>query len=72
MRKSLVKCIIEAVEKGKLKEPFSEEDVMKACPGYAKPTYRSSLVHHRKGNPINQPEYFEINEKGKFTLIKKK
>lgn len=72
MRKSLVECIIEAVEIGKLKEPFDAEDVMKVCPGFAKPTYKSTLVHHRKGNPIKQTEYFERNESEKYKLIKKK
>lgn len=61
-----------AVEKGELKEPFDDEDVMKVCPGFAKPTYRSTLVHHRKGNPIKLPEIFERNDSGKYTLIKRK
>ncbi len=72
MKESLVSCIIAAVEKGKLKEPFNAEDVKGVCPGFAGETYKNTLVHHRKGNPIKQPEYFERNDSGKYTLIKKK
>jgi len=72
MRKSLVECIIEAVEVGKLKEPFDSEDVMKVCPGFAKSTYKSTLVHHRKGNPIKLTELFERNDSGKYTIMKTK
>jgi hypothetical protein len=71
MRKNLVSCIIGAVEKGKLKEPFDAEDVKKVCPGFALPTYKSTLVHHRKGNPIKQSEHFERNDAGKYTLVRK-
>src|ERR1700690_1156424 len=71
MKESLVSCIIAAVEKGKLKEPFDAKDVEKVCPGFAEETYKNTLVHHRKGNPINQPEYFNcVNDSGKYTVIK--
>ena len=70
MNEDLPSCIIEAVKEGKIKEPFDEEDVKKACPGFAEETYRNVLVHHRIGNPINQPEYFKRLESGKYCLLK--
>ena len=72
MKKTLLSCVREAVEKGVLKEPFTAENVKEACPGFADKTYKSFLVHHRKGNPINLPEYFERNAEGKFSLIKER
>jgi len=72
MKDSLLSCILAALEKGKLKEPFDAEDIKRICPGFAEQTYKNTLVHHRKGNPINQHEYFERNDSGKYTLIKKK
>lgn len=71
-KESLLTCVFEALEKGKLKEPFDAEDIKKSCPGFAEETYKNTLVHHRKGNPINQPEYFERLDSGKYCLIKKK
>jgi hypothetical protein len=71
-KESLLTCIFKALEKGNLKQPFDGDDIKKICPGFAEPTYKSTLVHHRKGNPINQPEYFERLDSGKYSLIKKK
>jgi len=56
--KTLLERIREALENGRLKEPFTWEDIKRACPGCADKTYKVFLVHHRKGNPIEYPEYF--------------
>ncbi|MGA3110454.1 MAG: hypothetical protein ABSE15_00295 [Candidatus Bathyarchaeia archaeon] len=71
-KESLVSCVFAALEKGELREPFDAKDIEKICPGFAEQTYKNTLVHHRKGNPINQPEYFERLDSGKYCLIKKK
>ena len=72
LKETLITYIKKAVEKGTLKEPFTTKDVKKVCPGFADVTYNLFLVHHRKGNPINQLEYFNRNADGKYLLIKEK
>jgi hypothetical protein len=72
LKKTLLSCIKEAVEKGILKEPFDAENLKEVCSGFADKTYRLFLVHHRRGNPINQPEFFERNAAGKYSYIKEK
>ena len=72
MKKNLQSCVKEAIEKKILKEPFDAKDLMEACPGFAEKYYGLFLVHHRKGNPINLPEFFERDDSGKYSLIKRK
>jgi len=68
---SLIERILEAISKGTLKQPFTWQDLKRACPGYADKTYRLILVHHRKGNPIGYPEYFKRIDQEHFGLVRK-
>ncbi|SLM46797.1 protein of unknown function [Nitrospira japonica] len=49
--KRLASEIYDAVKLGKLLEPFTAQDVKKACPGWAVATYGTFLPKHRVGNP---------------------
>jgi hypothetical protein len=62
--------ILEAVNKGRLKEPFSNDDFERECSGFAKGTYPVFLHKHRIGNPGGNSELFELVAKGKFKLIR--
>jgi len=62
--------IINAVEKGKLKEPFSKEDFKNVCPGFCQGTYSAFLYKHRLGNRGGNSELFELVEINRFKLIK--
>ena len=64
------RTIIEAVEKGILKEPFSSNDIIKACPNLVKSTCRTFPRKHRKGNPGMNSELFVMVSKGLFKLIR--
>jgi hypothetical protein len=44
-------AIINAIEKGRLKEPFTKDDFRRACPGFGEGTYNAFLHKHRAGNP---------------------
>jgi len=54
------RAIVEAVKKGKLKEPFTSYDLMKACPELNPITCKVFLPKHRKGNPGNNSELFDV------------
>ena len=62
-------AIVEAVKKEKLKEPFTQDDFRRACPGLGEGTYQAFLYKHRKGNPGGQSELFDHVEPGKFRLL---
>ena len=67
---ALYRDIVNAVRSGKLKEPFSANDVKNACPGYSPNTYHTFLPKHRKGNPGGNSELFERIEPGKYKLLR--
>jgi hypothetical protein len=62
--------IIQAVEKGQLKEPFSQKDFYLVCQGLGEGTYKAFLYAHRKNNPGGQSELFELVGPGKFRLLR--
>ena len=62
--------IIQAVKRGQFKEPFSQEDFRRTCPGLGEGTYQAFLYKHRKDNPGGQSELFEIVSTGKFRLLR--
>lgn len=64
------RAIVQAVNKGQLKEPFSRKDFRLACPGLGEGTYKAFLSKHRKGNPSGTSELFEAVEAGKFKLVR--
>jgi hypothetical protein len=61
--------IIQAVKKGYLKEPFTQANFRRACPGLGDGTYQAFLYKHRKENPGGQSELFEMVGPGRFRLL---
>lgn len=59
MDHKVYKKIITALEKGILKEPFSNKDFRKNCPGFGNGTYNAFLWKHKKGNTKRNSELFE-------------
>ncbi len=55
---------------GRLKEPFTKEDFLSACPGLGDGTYNAFLHKHRVGNPGANSELFELVMPGKFRCIR--
>jgi len=64
------KCIIEAVENGYLKEPFSKDDFKIACQGFKEGTYNSFLYKFRVGNHTGSSELFKLLSPGRFKLVR--
>lgn len=64
------RCIVEAVKRGKLKEPFTRDAFRKACPNFGEGTYRAFLDKHRVGNPGKNSELFEKVPSGEFILVR--
>ena len=62
--------IITAVKNGRLKEPFSRNDLKSACKSLVEETCNTFPSKHRKGNPGGNSELFEMVSKGKFKLIR--
>jgi len=67
---TVYKCIIEAVENGYLKEPFSREAFRDASPGFNDLTYNTFLHKHKVGNHTGSSELFELLPSGKFKLVR--
>lgn len=44
--------IRQAIQEGRLTQPFRGADVERACPGWGTGTYRVFLAKHRVGNPV--------------------
>lgn len=63
-------AIVQAVKKEQLKEPFTQEDFRRTCPGLGEGTYQAFLYKHRKDNPGGQSELFEMVGPGKFRLLR--
>jgi len=63
-------AIVKAVRTGKLKEPFTNNDFRKACPGFADGTYNVFLNKHRIGNPGGNSELFKRISPGIFELVR--
>lgn len=64
------RSIVQAVQTGRLAEPFSNEDFRQACPGLGAGTYQAFLHKHRKGNPGGASELFELASPGRFRLLR--
>jgi len=63
-------AIVIAVKSGRLKEPFSQDDFRRACPGFGEGTYQAFLYKHRRGNPGGASELFEMTGQNVFRLIR--
>jgi len=61
---------VNAVKKGKLKEPFRKADFARACPGFREETYNTFLHKHSVGNPGGNSELFERVGPGRFKLLR--
>ena len=66
----IYRTIISAVKSGKLSEPFTLNDLMKAYPNLNKITCMVFLKKHTQGNPTGDSELFEMDEEGKSRLIR--
>jgi hypothetical protein len=64
------RCIVEAVKRVKLKEPFTKDDFRKACPNFAERTYNNFLGKHSVGNLEGNSELFEEVSPKKFKLVR--
>lgn len=62
--------IVAAVRAGKLREPFSNDDFRRACPGFGEGTYNAFLHKHRLGSPGGNSELFELVDPGRFRLLR--
>ena len=50
MPHEVYQAIVNAVETGVLREPFSQKDFRNACPGFGEGTYNAFLWNHAEGN----------------------
>jgi hypothetical protein len=66
----IYRTIVRAIKSGKLMEPFSSNDLIRACPYLNKMTCMVFLSKHRQGNPSETSELFEMDPDGKFKLIR--
>lgn len=64
------RTIVEAIKKSRLKEPFSANSVIRACPKLRPSTCMTFLNKHRKSNPSQTSELFVRVSPGKFRLIR--
>lgn len=64
------RSIVQAVNEGRLKEPFNNRDFRSECPGFAGGTYNVFLHKHALGNPGGNSELFKRISPGKFRLIR--
>ena len=62
--------IINAIEKGKLREPFGKEDFRNACPNLGEGTYNAFLDKHRVGNFGGNTELFVKVATGLFKMVR--
>lgn len=66
--KEFASQIYDAVQQGRLKEPFGAADVKRACPGWAESTYKVSLAKHAVGNGATT-ELFERVSTGLYRTL---
>ena len=66
----IYRTITSAIKSGKLSESFTLNDLMKAYPYLNKITCMVFLKKHRQGNTNGDSELFEMDEEGKFKLIR--
>lgn len=64
------KSIVDAVESGRLKEPFNSDGFRSACPSFGEGTYTTFLGKHRVGNPGGNSELFVKISRGLFKLAR--
>jgi len=62
-------ALVQAVNSGKLKEPFTKADFQTACPGFGDGTYRAFLWKHSRAGSADTL-LLEKVAPGKFTVIR--
>jgi len=62
--------IVRAIRSHRLKEPFSKQELRRACPRLKESTCCTFPWKHRKGNPGGAPELFIKVGPNKFKLIR--
>ena len=62
--------IVRAIKSNKIMEPFSLNDLIKACPYLDKYTCMVFLSKHKQGNPSETSQLFEMDLDGKFKLMR--
>jgi len=70
MTHRVYETIVKKVKSGRLKEPFSSDDLKRTCPEIKETTCRSFLSQHRRGNPRRNNELFQKVNPGRFKLIR--
>jgi hypothetical protein len=66
----IYRAIVQAVEGGRLQEPFGTFEFQASCPGLGQGTYQAFLYKHRRGNPGGNSELFEQVAPGRFVLMR--
>jgi hypothetical protein len=66
----IVNDVRRALVRGDLPQRFRDDDVRRACPGWADHTYGVFLPKHRRGNPRGDTEYFLRHSDGAYSLIR--
>jgi hypothetical protein len=62
--------IVQTIKSGKLKEPFTIRDLIRACPNLKVSTCHTFPNKHRQNNPSKTSELFILISPGKFKLIR--
>lgn len=70
MQHKVYGSIVKAVKEGRLKEPFSQVDFQRHCPGLGDGTYQAFLHKHRRNNPGGNSELFELVAPGRFKCLR--
>ncbi|MGI0017650.1 MAG: hypothetical protein ACREA1_02950 [Nitrosotalea sp.] len=66
----IYRTIVRAIKSAKLMEPFSLNDLIKACPYLDKYTCMVFLSKHKQVNPSETSELFEMDLEGKYKLVR--
>jgi len=66
----IYRTIVRAIKSSKIMEPFSLNDLIKACPYLDKYTCMVFLSKHKQGNPSETSQLFEMDLDGKFKLMR--
>jgi hypothetical protein len=70
MEHEVYRSIAREVRRGRLREPFSAEDFLLACPGFAANTYRVFLPKHAERNPGRASVLFRRASRGSYRCVR--
>lgn len=63
-------AIVQAVNRGDLREPFTASDFRIACPSLGAGTYVTFLAKHAIGNPRRDTELFKRVHRGAYQMVR--